>query len=159
MRFPLDKLRQLYYNISCKVFRLYTKIKILCLHKEETGDIVAKDLKYATLLDIYGDALTEKQRDVMDLYYNEDLSLSEIAANEEISRQGVRDSIKRGEETLSELDDKIGVVALLDKYNTLLDAVNARCDEIISDCKSYTTTKSVIEKLEKIKADISANRR
>lgn len=95
----------------------------------------------------------------MDLYYNEDLSLSEIAANEEISRQGVRDSIKRGEETLVELDEKIGVIAIVEKYNALLDAVNARCDEIISDCKSYTTTKSVIEKLEKIKADISANRR
>lgn len=84
---------------------------------------MAKDLKYATLLDIYGDALTEKQRDVMDLYYNEDLSLSEIAANEEISRQGVRDSIKRGEETLVELDEKIGVIAIVEKYNALLDAL------------------------------------
>lgn len=120
---------------------------------------MAKDLRYAVLLDIYGGMLTEKQRNVMDLYYNEDLSLSEIAANEEISRQGVRDSIKRGEETLDELDKNIGVLTLVNKYNSLLDTVNARCDEIISDCKSYTTTKSVIEKLEKIKADITANRR
>ena len=47
---------------------------------------MAKDLKFAALLDIYGGVLTDKQRDVLDLYYNEDLSLSEIAANDEISR-------------------------------------------------------------------------
>lgn len=121
--------------------------------------MVAKDLKFAALLDIYGGVLTDKQRDVLDLYYNEDLSLSEIAANDEISRQGVRDSIKRGEETLLELDEKIGVVALLEQYNALLEHVKAKCDDIISDCKSYTTTKSVIEKLENIKSDIDNNRR
>ena len=120
---------------------------------------MAKDLKFAALLDIYGGVLTDKQRDVLDLYYNEDLSLSEIAANDEISRQGVRDSIKRGEETLLELDEKIGVVALLEQYNALLEHVKSKCDDIIADCKSYTTTKSVIEKLENIKSDIDNNRR
>ena len=71
----------------------------------------------------------------------------------------MRDSIKRGEETLLELDEKIGVVALLEQYNALLEHVKAKCDDIIADCKSYTTTKSVIEKLENIKSDIDNNRR
>lgn len=64
-----------------------------------------KDLKMSELLDFYGELLTEKQRDVIDLYYNEDLSLAEIAEHERITRQGVRDSIKRGEQTMAELED------------------------------------------------------
>ena len=120
---------------------------------------MAKDLKFASLLDIYGGVLTDKQREMLELYYNEDLSLSEIAANEGISRQGVRDSIKRGEEALLELEEKIGVVAIVEKYDTLLDGVTEACDVIIADCRSYTTTKSVIEKLERIKSAIDDGRR
>ena len=56
---------------------------------------MAKNLEISFLLDFYGDMLTEKQRDVIEYYYNEDLSLSEIAENQGISRQGVRDAIKR----------------------------------------------------------------
>ena len=47
-----------------------------------------KDLNMSILLDLYGELLTEKQRDVLELYYNDDLSLAEIAQQYEISRQG-----------------------------------------------------------------------
>lgn len=67
-----------------------------------------KNLKVALLLDHYAPLLTEKQREVIDLYYNEDLSLSEIAEHAQITRQGVRDSIKRGEQTLFELEKTLG---------------------------------------------------
>lgn len=116
---------------------------------------MAKDLRFSALLDVYGAMLTEKQRDMLDLYYNNDLSLSEIAQDQGISRQGVRDSIKRGEEALLEMDEKIGVMAIVDNCSALLKRINAQCDEIIGDCKTYTTTKSVIEKLERIKSGIS----
>lgn len=69
---------------------------------------MAKDLEISFLLDFYGDVLTEKQRDVMQQYYNDDYSLSEIAENFGITRQGVRDSIKRGEAIILELEQKIG---------------------------------------------------
>ena len=52
--------------------------------------------------------LTDKQQEVMEQYYNDDLSLAEIAANLGITRQGVRDSIKRGEGILLELEQKVG---------------------------------------------------
>ena len=68
-----------------------------------------KNLKVALLLDHYSPMLTEKQRDVIDLYYNEDLSLAEIAEHENITRQGVRDSIKRGEQALFELEEALGL--------------------------------------------------
>jgi len=64
--------------------------------------------KVALLLDIYGPLLTPRQRDVLDLYYNYDLSLGEIAEMHNISRQGVHDLIKRGEHALYTLDEKLG---------------------------------------------------
>ena len=51
--------------------------------------MVTKNLEISYLLDFYGDVLTEKQRDVMEQYYNDDLSLSEIADNFGITRQGI----------------------------------------------------------------------
>lgn len=72
---------------------------------------MAKDLTVSYLLDFYGAALTDKQCDVMQQYYNADLSLAEIASNFGITRQGVRDAIKRGEATVRELEAKLGFVA------------------------------------------------
>ena len=82
---------------------------------------MAKDLSVSYLLDFYGDALTDKQRDVMEQYYNDDLSLAEIASNFGITRQGVRDAIKRGESTVRELEDKIGFAA---RYTAMQEGVH-----------------------------------
>lgn len=68
---------------------------------------MAKDLNIGVLLDFYGSLLPEKQRQVIDYYYNEDLSLSEIADLIGMTRQGVRDSIKRGEATLVDTEEKL----------------------------------------------------
>ena len=62
------------------------------------------------LLDFYGELLTEKQRQCFDLHYNEDLSLSEIAEQCGISRQGVWDNIRRVESTLQEYEETTGLV-------------------------------------------------
>jgi predicted DNA-binding protein YlxM (UPF0122 family) len=64
----------------------------------------------AMLFDFYGDVLTDRQKEFYDLYYNEDLSLGEIAENYNITRQGVRDVIVRAEATLTELEDKTGLI-------------------------------------------------
>ena len=71
-----------------------------------------KPLEMSLLFDFYGETLTEKQRELFDLYYNEDLSLAEIAEHAGITRQGVRDSIKRAEHALREMEEKLGLVAL-----------------------------------------------
>ena len=70
---------------------------------------MGKNLEVALLLDFYGDMLTEKQRSMVDYYYNDDLSLAEIAENEGITRQGVRDSIKRAESQMLEMEDRLGL--------------------------------------------------
>lgn len=69
---------------------------------------MSKNLEMSYLLDFYGEVLTDKQRDMMQQYFNMDLSLSEIADNFNITRQGVRDAIKRGESILTDLEGKIG---------------------------------------------------
>lgn len=63
------------------------------------------------LFDFYGDLLTDRQKEFFDLYYNEDLSLAEIAENAGITRQGVRDVLVRAEAILTELEEKTGIVA------------------------------------------------
>ena len=63
------------------------------------------------LIDIYGNALSERQKDVVDLYYNEDLSLAEISENCGITRQGVRDAIRHGVEMLYSLESSLGFCA------------------------------------------------
>lgn len=100
---------------------------------------MAKDLTISYLLDFYGAALTQKQRDVMEQYYNDDLSLAEIAGNFGITRQGVRDAIKRGEATVRALEDKIGFAA---RYRTVQDGLD-RLTELARDVRfvnagSYT---------------------
>ena len=68
-----------------------------------------KDWNISYLLDFYGEILPEKKRGVMELYYNEDLSLSEIAEQIGISRQGVRDIVKKTEEELFFWEEKLGL--------------------------------------------------
>ena len=80
-----------------------------------------KDLKISLLLDFYGGILTDKQLDALELYYNEDLSLAEIAQHTKITRQGVRDSIKRGEAILLEMEEKLG---FYEKYHDLDDKID-----------------------------------
>lgn len=83
---------------------------------------MAKDMRISLLLDFYGDMLTDKQRDVVDLYYNDDLSLSEIAENEGITRQGVRDSLKRAEGQLLEMEQRLGLAA---RFRTMQEAFSS----------------------------------
>lgn len=70
-----------------------------------------KPLEMCLLFDFYGEILTEKQKELFDLYYNEDLSLAEISENIGITRQGVRDGIVRAEHTLREMEKKLGLVS------------------------------------------------
>ena len=86
---------------------------------------MAKDLRISFLLDFYGDMLTEKQREVAQLYYNEDLSLAEIAQFANITRQGVRDSIKRAEGTLLEMEERLGLAR---RFQEIQKALTLICD-------------------------------
>lgn len=97
---------------------------------------MAKNLELSYLLDFYGDVLTEKQHEVMEQYYNDDLSLAEIAANFGITRQGVRDSIKRGEGILLDLEEKVGFAA---RYRAIQKVVS-ELEELAKDVEFRNNT-------------------
>ena len=82
------------------------------------------------LFDFYGELLTDRQKEFYDLYYNNDLSLGEIAENFGISRQGVRDVIMRAEGILTEIEDKTGLVARFLKMSEHIDSISAAAAEI-----------------------------
>lgn len=95
-----------------------------------------KSIELVMLFDFYGNMLTDKQKEFFDLYYNEDLSLSEIAENEGITRQGVRDAIVRAENLLLGFEEKLG---LHKKYGSIGDAL-AQIMEAASDIKRINAT-------------------
>ncbi len=82
------------------------------------------------LFDFYGELLTERQKEFYQLYYDEDLSLSEIAENYGISRQGVRDVIVRAEAYMTEIEDKTGLVKRFMQLAPHVDAIEKAVDEI-----------------------------
>ena len=87
--------------------------------------------RMALLFDFYGDVLTDRQKEFYDLYYNEDLSLSEIAENNGITRQGVRDVIVRAEAILSDLEDKTGLIRRFHAMRKQLQQVQENAQEIL----------------------------
>ncbi len=91
---------------------------------------MAKDLNVSLLLDFYGDVLPESQREAMDLFYNGDLSLSEIAEIAGITRQGVRDRIVKGEKTVEELEAKLGLAGRFGHVKKTVAYIVARLEEI-----------------------------
>lgn len=116
-----------------------------------------KDYEIAMLLDFYGELLTEKQRETMDLYYNEDLSLAEIAEPLNISRQGVRDSIKRGEKQLMELEDTLGLAKRFREIKkevvdigTMFSELKNYIDTYIHSQKLSGAVSEMADKIEKI---------
>lgn len=93
--------------------------------------------RMALLFDFYGDVLTERQKEFYDLYYNEDLSLSEIAENNGITRQGVRDVIVRAEAILSDLEDKTGLIRRFHAMRKQLQQVQVHAEEILTLNRKY----------------------
>ena len=69
-----------------------------------------KNYTVGMLLDFYGELLTERQRELADLYYNDDMSLSEVAEECGITRQGVRDALKKAEEQLLGFEERLGLL-------------------------------------------------
>lgn len=82
------------------------------------------------LLDFYGELLTEKQRECFDLHYNEDLSLSEIAEQLGISRQGVWDNIRRAEAAMQEIENKTGLIRRTEETAKALERLKSRIEQL-----------------------------
>ena len=102
-----------------------------------------KDLKKAYLLDFYGEVLTERKKAVLDMYYNEDLSLAEIAEEIGISRQGVRDMIKKSEEELFFYEEKLH---LAERFSQ----AKQHADRALALCKEQNASPELVESIERL---------
>lgn len=89
-----------------------------------------KKIKISMLCEIYGKLLTEKQLEILNDYYNNDLSLTEIAENNNITRQAVLDIIKKGENKLFEFEEKLSIMEKTIKQEKLLQEVLAELSKI-----------------------------
>lgn len=107
-----------------------------------------KIVQIALLFDFYGQLLTEKQIEIIDMYYSNDLSLSEISEQLGISRQGVYDTLKRAEKTLFEYEEKLGLVNRFLQQKESLHEINSMLD------KALETKESDIESIKNKIADI-----
>ena len=105
------------------------------------------------LFDFYGEILTERQKEFFDLYYNEDLSLGEIAENYGISRQGVRDVIVRAEAAMQEIEDKTGLIRRFMQMQPKIAAIEEAAQQI----KTINYRQYENPQLDKLVSDILEN--
>ena len=114
-----------------------------------------KNIGIGLLLDFYGEILPDRQREALDMYYNDDYSLSEISEIVEISRQGVRSAIKKGEDTLSELETKLHLLEKFTQMKSESEKIAAVLEKVadklnVENNTSYSDVKSIIEEIKNL---------
>ncbi|MBQ6676270.1 MAG: putative DNA-binding protein [Ruminococcus sp.] len=115
-----------------------------------------KNLEYGLLLDVYGGLLTEKQLEMMQLYYDEDLSLSEIGEQYGISRQGVHDSLKRSEQALDEFEERLGILKARRVEIDALLSIKKDALEALDQCRKVSFGKNIADKVIKTLENIDS---
>lgn len=118
--------------------------------------MIDKFVEISLLYDFYGKMLTEKQQDIIDLYYMKDLSLGEISDLLKISRQAVHDNLRRAEKQLRQMEKKLGLVERFLKEKDKWSIVLGRIDRIIETLQPKENTSGAVKELEDIKDFISA---
>lgn len=104
-----------------------------------------KNVEVSLLFSFYGRMLTDRQADTVELYYNEDLSLAEVGAELGISRQGVRDNLKRAEAILYDTEEKLGLVQKFLGIKSKLSAI----DHIIAEIENSPDAKNLSADIKK----------
>ena len=110
-----------------------------------------KIAEVSLLYDFYGELLTSRQREVMQLYHEENLSLSEIASEFSISRQGVHDALKNAEKSLYEYENKLGLVEKFEKTHAAVMEIDHKLEELIQE---HEKNPELVGKLNNIKSVI-----
>jgi len=117
------------------------------------------DLKIGLLYDCYGGLLTDKQKDVMHLYYEDDYSLAEIAEELQVSRQAVHDMIKKSRRTLEDCEEKLGLAAKISMIDDTMDRIKDITDEMKASAEADLSVDrdkllSAIDKINKLISEI-----
>ncbi len=105
------------------------------------------------LFDLYGQLLTPKQRDVFKMYYEDDFSLAEIAEDSGISRQGVHDTVKKGEKALKEYECKLGLFKKLIETENIFNKIETKIDNMIVANNQNETLINDLKEIKKLVAE------
>ena len=111
---------------------------------------IEKMVEIGLLFEQYKELLTDKQREMVSLYYEEDYSLGEISENLGVSRQGVYDTLKRSEKILREYESKLHLVAKLKDKEKFLKSIREKIIDIKEDLLHNRDCADLIPKLENI---------
>lgn len=103
-----------------------------------------KSVEIALLLDFYGQLLTPRQYEILDLHYNNDISLGEIGEQFNISRQGVYDSIKKGKEALRRYEEKLGLVKRFSRHEETIRGILSKLKKLKNSSK-HMESKEIID--------------
>lgn len=109
-----------------------------------------KDLNMSYLLDFYGEAIPKKHKEIMSQYYEEDLSLSEIADIFGMSRQGARHLIKKGEEQLLFLEEKLGLAKRYKDATKNYSEFNIVMQQLYNEIEKTENNDKLLELYEKV---------
>ena len=104
-------------------------------------------IKMSILCEIYGNLLTEKQHQILDDYYNNDLSLSEIAENNQITRQAVKDMINKGTTKLLEYEEKLLFMNKTLKQEKIVNEIVKELEPVENNEFFYSKKSKIIKKL------------
>ena len=117
--------------------------------------MIDKITEASLLYDFYGQLLTKRKQQVMELYHEENMSLAEIAEEFGISRAAVHDSLKSAEKALTEYENKLGLIAKFMNTNQVIQGIDKKLEKIVDDhrndealVKSLNDIKKIIEELD-----------
>ena len=109
-----------------------------------------KMIEVGQLFEVYKDLLTDKQKEIVSLYYEEDYSLGEISENLNVSRQGVYDTLKRAEKVMKDYEQKLHLLSELQKKEETVKNIIEKIVDIKQDLLQNRDCANLIPKLEKI---------
>ena len=115
--------------------------------------MIEKKLRLGNLFDFYGELLTDKQREILELYLLDDFSLGEISDNNSISRQAVYDAVRRSEKILEDFEKKLG---LMEKFSQTEDVLNHISNEIDGLVDNLDKESGIAKVLNEIKIKLSS---
>lgn len=141
----IDTETTLWYTIHC--------VKRITLQYSEAS-MFEKDIHVAELIDVYGSLLSERRRRIIEDYYYDDLSLSEIADNTDISRQGVRDSIKKSEAELRTFEEKLRLCERMHVFAVETDRLAQQIEAVCDALPSSFEDSGAVQRLRQIASEL-----
>lgn len=140
-----------YKNLTLVV--VYDKLLRCQVYLHDRGEAMDKTLRDSLLMDFYGELLPKRQKDVIKLYYEEDFSLSEIAEEFGITRQGVHDALKKGQQSLAEYEKCLGLIQRFQDQRKKVCDLQKALENIIVNKQGHENLEDNLKKIKELIED------